>query len=62
MKKWLISESKRFIKHTEAQDLIEFSLLVVFIALIVIAALPELGKTISNIFVNAATTLQSSGS
>jgi pilus assembly protein Flp/PilA len=50
---------KRFIKEEEGQDLVEYALLLVFIALIVIAALPNLGKTVSNVFSNAASVLQS---
>jgi pilus assembly protein Flp/PilA len=50
---------KRFIKEEEGQDLVEYALLLVFIALIVIAALPSLGKTVSNVFSNATSVLQS---
>ena len=48
---------KRFIKEEEGQDLVEYALLLVFIALIVIAALPNLGKTVSNVFSNATSVL-----
>ena len=41
---------KRFVQEEEGQDLVEYALLLVFIALIVIAALPNLGKTVSNVF------------
>ena len=50
---------KRFIEQEEGQDLVEYALLLVFIALIVIAALPNLGKTVSNVFSNATSALQS---
>jgi pilus assembly protein Flp/PilA len=50
---------KRFIKEEEGQDLVEYALLLVFIALIVIASLPNLGKTVSNVFSNATSVLQS---
>jgi pilus assembly protein Flp/PilA len=50
---------KRFIEQEEGQDLVEYALLLVFIALIVIAALPNLGKTVSNVFSNATSVLQS---
>lgn len=49
----------RFLKEEEGQDLVEYALLLVFIALIVIAALPNLGKTISNVFSNTTSSLQS---
>jgi Flp pilus assembly pilin Flp len=50
---------KRLITETTGQDLVEYALLLVFIALIVIAALPHLGMTVSNVFSNAASALQS---
>ena len=50
---------KRFVQEEEGQDLVEYALLLVFIALIVIAALPNLGKTVSNVFSNATSVLQS---
>ena len=50
---------KRFLKEEAGQDLVEYALLLVFIALIVIAALPNLGKTVSNVFSNATSALQS---
>jgi pilus assembly protein Flp/PilA len=50
---------KQFLKQEEGQDLVEYALLLVFIALIVIAALPSLGKTVSNVFSNTTSVLQS---
>jgi pilus assembly protein Flp/PilA len=55
----MIELFKRFLKEEEGQDLVEYALLLVFIALIVIAALPNLGKTVSNVFSNATSVLQS---
>jgi pilus assembly protein Flp/PilA len=46
-------------REEEGQDLVEYALLLVFIALIVIAALPSLGKTVSNVFSNTTSVLQS---
>jgi Flp pilus assembly pilin Flp len=37
---------------------VEYALLLVFIALIVITALPNLGKTVSNVFSNTISGLQ----
>ena len=54
-----MEDIKRFLKDDEGQDLVEYALLLVFIALIVIAALPSLGQTISNVFSNATSALQS---
>jgi pilus assembly protein Flp/PilA len=50
---------KRFFEQEEGQDLVEYALLLVFIALIVIAALPGLGTTVSNVFSNTTSLLQS---
>jgi len=50
---------KRFVKEEEGQDLVEYALLLVFIALIVMVALPNLGKTVSNVFSNTTSVLQS---
>ena len=50
---------KRFVREEEGQDLVEYALLLVFLALAAIAALPTLGKAVSNVFVNAAQVLTS---
>jgi pilus assembly protein Flp/PilA len=50
---------KRFVKEEDGQDLVEYALLLVFIALVVMTALPNLGKTVSNVFSNATSVLQS---
>jgi pilus assembly protein Flp/PilA len=50
---------KRLAKEEEGQDLVEYALLLVFVALIVMTALPNLGKTVSNVFSNATSVLQS---
>lgn len=50
---------KRFVYEEEGQDLIEYALLLVFLALGAIAALPQLGEAVSNVFVRAKSTLES---
>jgi Flp pilus assembly pilin Flp len=50
---------KRFMREEDGQDLAEYALLLVFIALIVITALPNLGKSVSNVFSNTTSVLQS---
>ena len=45
---------KRLWAETEGQDLTEYALLVVLIALAAIAAMTKLGSAISNVFSNAA--------
>ena len=55
-----MSESiKRFVFEEEGQDLVEYALLLVFLALAAITALPALGQAVSNVFVNAKSTLES---
>ena len=55
-----MSESiKRLIYEDEGQDLVEYALLLVFLALAAIAALPILGQAVSNVFVQAKSTLES---
>ena len=49
----------RFYCEEEGQDLVEYALLLVFLALAAITALPALGQAVSNVFVNAKSTLES---
>ncbi len=41
---------QRFIREEEGQDLIEYALLIVFIALIVVVALDPLGDAVSAVY------------
>ncbi len=50
---------KRLWKEEEGQDLTEYALLMVLIALVAIASMQTLGTTISNVFSNATTVLTS---
>ncbi len=55
-----MSESiKRLVFEEEGQDLVEYALLLVFLALGAITALPALGEAVSNVFVRAKSTLES---
>ena len=55
-----MSESiKRLVYQEEGQDLVEYALLLVFLALAAITALPALGQAVSNVFVTAKSTLES---
>ena len=55
-----MSESiKRLIYEEEGQDLVEYALLLVFLALAAITGLPALGEAVSNVFVRAKSTLES---
>jgi len=47
----------RFIREEEGQDLAEYALLLVFIALIVLVALGPLGSMISTVFDNVSASL-----
>jgi len=48
---------KDFLKDESGQDLVEYALLLVFIALAAIAVLPTLGKAVNNVFSQSASTL-----
>jgi pilus assembly protein Flp/PilA len=50
---------KRFIKEEQGQDLVEYALLLVFLALAAIAVLPTLGQAVNNVFSQSASTLTS---
>ena len=49
----------RLIYEEEGQDLVEYALLLVFIALAAIAALPILGNAVNNVFSQSVSTLTS---
>jgi len=49
----------RLWKEEEGQDLTEYALLMVLIALVAIASMKTLGTTVSNVFSNAAQNLVS---
>lgn len=49
---------KRFVKEEEGQDLVEYALLLAFLALAAITALPTLGATVNNLFSQSASTLE----
>ena len=53
----MIEFIKKFIRDEEGQDLVEYALLLVFIALAAIAVLPTLGKAVNNVFSQSASTL-----
>ena len=57
----MISMMKRLWKEEEGQDLTEYALLVVLVALAAIASMTNLAGAISNVFSNAATNLGSAG-
>ncbi len=50
---------RRLWKAEEGQDLTEYALLMVLIALVAIASMKTIGTTISNVFSNAAANLTS---
>ncbi len=51
---------KKFMKDEEGQDLVEYALLLVFLALAAIAVLPTLGSAVNNVFSQSASTLSGS--
>jgi Flp pilus assembly pilin Flp len=48
---------QRFLKDEEGQDLVEYALLLVFLALAAIAVLPILGQAVNTVFSQSASTL-----
>ena len=50
---------KKFVRNEEGQDLVEYALLLVFLALAAIAILPFLGNAVNNVFNQAGSTLTS---
>lgn len=50
---------KRLWQEDQGQDLTEYALLLVLVALVAIATMQTLGNTISNVFANAASNLVS---
>src|SRR5215510_7418581 len=48
---------KRLVKQEDGQDLVEYALLLVFLALAAIAVLPVLGQAVNNVFSQSASTL-----
>jgi pilus assembly protein Flp/PilA len=55
----MIDIMKRLIRDEEGQDLVEYALLLVFLALAAIAVLPTLGKAVNNVFSQSASSLTS---
>ena len=53
----MIDTLKKLISDEEGQDLVEYALLLVFIALAAIAVLPTLGKAVNNVFSQSASSL-----
>jgi Flp pilus assembly pilin Flp len=53
----MLDLTKRFLQGEEGQDLVEYALLLVFLALAAITVLPTLGKVVNNVFSESASTL-----
>ena len=56
----MIDILKNLFSDEEGQDLVEYALLLVFLALAAIAVLPTLGSAINNVFSQSASTLEGS--
>ena len=56
----MIQMIKKFSRDEEGQDLVEYALLLVFLALAAIAVLPTLGSAVNNVFSQSASTLEGS--
>jgi pilus assembly protein Flp/PilA len=46
----MLDKMKNFLKDEEGQDLVEYALLLVFLALAAVAILPTLGSTVNTVF------------
>jgi pilus assembly protein Flp/PilA len=57
MLKFATTMLKDFLKDEAGQDLVEYALLLVFLALAAIAVLPVLGKAVNNVFSQSASSL-----
>jgi Flp pilus assembly pilin Flp len=53
----MLDSLKRLMRQEEGQDLVEYALLLVFLALAAITILPTLGKAVNNVFSQSASTL-----
>jgi Flp pilus assembly pilin Flp len=56
----MIDMIKKFINDEEGQDLVEYALLLVFLALADIAILPTLGSSVNRVFSQSNSTLNAS--
>jgi pilus assembly protein Flp/PilA len=55
----MLSLLKRFLKEEKGQDLVEYALLLVFLALVAVSAMPTLGQAINNVFSQSSSTMTS---
>jgi pilus assembly protein Flp/PilA len=55
----MIDMIKKFLKDEGGQDLVEYALLLVFLALAAITVLPTLGQAVNNVFSQSASSLTS---
>ena len=53
----MLGQLKKRLSGDEGQDLVEYALLLVFIALAAITVLPTLGSAVGNVFSQSASTL-----
>ena len=56
----MIDSIKKFIRDDEGQDLVEYALLLVFLALAAIAILPTLGSSVNRVFSQSNSSLNAS--
>jgi Flp pilus assembly pilin Flp len=56
----MIDSIKQFIREEEGQDLVEYALLLVFLALAAITILPTLGSSVNKVFSQSNSALNAS--
>mgnify|MGYP001385355145 FL=1 len=59
MLKGITTNVVQFLRDESGQDLVEYALVLVFLALAAIAVLPTLGKAVNNVFSQSASSLDS---
>jgi Flp pilus assembly pilin Flp len=56
----MLTQLKKFLKDEEGQDLVEYALLLVFLALAAITILPTLGSSVNRVFSQSNSALNAS--
>ena len=56
----MLQTIRKFIREEEGQDLVEYALLLVFLALAAIAVLPTLGSSVNRVFSQSNSSLNGS--
>ena len=55
--KYLKAQAERFIREESGQDIIEYALMIVLVALVVVGAVPNISSAVSTVFSRAISAL-----